>query len=195
MHATNELRALIAFYFRSNRPGRRMASHEDKMAAIFMRERAGISRYLSGRTGSPEDGEDLAQEAWIRFSRSKAMMLAAPVPYLRRLVKNLAIDHSRSASQRRLHSREVNELLNVADSQPGPEDIAISRDRLSNLAKIMEELPARRRAILYAARIEGQPHQQIALTHGVSKRTIELEIRAAIEYCSARLHETDDTEE
>lgn len=171
-----------------------MASHEDKMAAIFMRERAGISRYLSSRTGSTEDGEDLAQEAWIRFSRSKAIMLAAPVPYLRRLVKNLAIDHSRSASQRRLQAREVDDLLNVADSRPGPEDIAISRDTLSRVANIMDELPARRRAILYSARIDGEPHRKIAATHGVSTRTIELEIRAAIEYCSARLHETEDSE-
>lgn len=170
-----------------------MASHDDKLAAIFMRERAGISRYLSNRAGSAEDGEDLAQEAWIRFSRSKAMMLAAPVPYLRRLVKNLAIDHSRSASQRRLKSFEIDQILNVADSQPDPEEIVISRDTLSNLASIMDELPARRRAILFAARIEGEPHQQIATAHGVSKRTIELEIRTAIEYCSARLHETGDS--
>lgn len=159
-----------------------------------MRERAGISRYLSSRTGSPEDGEDLAQEAWIRFSRSKAMTLVAPVPYLRRLVKNLAIDHGRSASRRRLHSHEVDDLLNVADNQPDPEAVLICRDTLSKLAGIMDELPARRRAILFSARVEGEPHRQIAATWGVSTRTIELEIRAAIEYCFARLHETADPE-
>jgi RNA polymerase sigma-70 factor (ECF subfamily) len=171
-----------------------MASHDDKMAAIFMRERAGISRYLSGRAGSAEDGEDLAQEAWIRFSRSKAITLAAPIPYLRRLVKNLAIDHGRSASRRRLHSHEVDDLLNVADNQPDPEAVLISRDTLSKLVKIMDELPSRRRAILFSARVEGEPHRQIAASHGVSTRTIELEIRTAIEYCFARLHETADPE-
>jgi RNA polymerase sigma-70 factor (ECF subfamily) len=171
-----------------------MASQEDKIAAIFMRERAGISRYLSRSTGSAEDGEDLAQEAWIRFSRSKAMTLVAPVPYLRRLVKNLAIDHGRSVHRRRLHCHEVDEILNVDDDRPDPEAVLMSRDTLSRLFEIMDELPARRRSILYAARVEGEPHRQLAATHGVSTRTIELEIRAAIEYCFARLHEPADLE-
>ncbi|WP_080803551.1 sigma-70 family RNA polymerase sigma factor [Agrobacterium tumefaciens] len=171
-----------------------MASHDEKMVAIFMRERAGISRYLSRRAGSAEDGEDLAQEAWIRFSQSKAMTLVAPVPYLRRLVKNLAIDHSRSAHRRRLHSHEVDELLNVDDNRPNPEAVLISRDTLSRLFEIMDELPARRRAILFSARVEGEAHRQIAATHGVSTRTVELEIRAAIEYCFARLNEPIDPE-
>jgi RNA polymerase sigma factor (sigma-70 family) len=165
-----------------------MASHDDKMAVIFMRERAGISRYLSGRAGSAEDGEDLAQEAWIRFSQSKAMGLSSPIPYLRRIVKNLAIDHGRSALRRRLKPYEIDDLLNVADNKPDPEAVLISRDTLSKLVAIMDELPTRRRAILFAARIEGAPHRQIAAVHGVSTRTVELEIRAAIEYCFARLH-------
>lgn len=166
-----------------------MASQDDKMAAIFMRERAGIARYLSRSAGSTEDGEDLAQEAWIRFSQSKAMTFAAPVPYLRRLVKNLAIDHSRSTQRRRLHSREVDKILDIDDDRPNAEAALISRDTLLRLFQIMDELPARRRAILYAARVEGEPHRKLASTHGVSTRTIELEIRAAIEYCFARLHE------
>ncbi|MGV8938565.1 MAG: RNA polymerase sigma factor [Allorhizobium sp.] len=171
-----------------------MASHDDRMAAIFMRERAGISRYLSGRAGSAEDGEDLAQEVWIRFSQSKAMALSSPTPYLRRIVKNLAIDHGRSASRRRLKSHEIEDLLNVADDKPDPEAVLISRDTLSKLVDIMAELPERRRAILFAARIEGAQHRQIAAVHGVSTRTIELEIRTAIEYCFARLHNSPEPE-
>lgn len=159
-----------------------------------MRERAGISRYLSRCAGSAEDGEDLAQEAWIRFSQSKAMTLVAPIPYLRRLVRNLAIDHGRSAQRRRLHAHEVDDIMNVEDNRPGPEAVLISRDTLSRLYKIMDELPARRRAILFAVRVEGKPHRQIAAVHGVSTRTIELEIRAAIEYCFARLDEHDTPE-
>ncbi|MGF6160630.1 RNA polymerase sigma factor (sigma-70 family) [Ensifer sp. KUDG1] len=166
-----------------------MKSRDDKLALIFMRERAGLSRYLSSRAGSTEDGEDLAQEAWIRFSRNGAAALKAPVPYLRRIVRNLAIDHSRASTRRRLTSLEIEDLLALPDEKPGPEQALNARSELLRLTEILAELPERRRAILIAARVEEKPHREIAEAHGVSTRTVELEIRAAIEYCSRRLSE------
>ncbi|HEV7307822.1 RNA polymerase sigma factor [Ensifer sp.] len=166
-----------------------MKSRDDKLALIFMRERAGLSRYLSARAGSSEDGEDLAQEAWIRFSRNGAQALKAPVPYLRRIVRNLAIDQGRASSRRRLTPLEIEDLLALPDDSPSPEETLNAKSELLRLIDIMAEMPERRRAILVAARLDEKPHREIAEAHGVSTRTVELEIRAAIEYCSRRLSE------
>lgn len=165
-----------------------MGSRDDKLVSIFMRERATLSRYLSARTGSAEDGEDLAQEAWIRFSRNSAAAMQSPLPYLKRIVRNLAIDHDRSRKRRRLTSLEVEDLLALPDDGPSPENVLGARSELTRLTEILAELPARRREILIAARIKEQPHREIAARHGVSTRTVELEIRAALEYCSQKLN-------
>lgn len=165
-----------------------MGSRDDKLVSIFMRERAALSRYLTARSGSAEDGEDLTQEAWVRFSRNSAAALQAPLPYLRRIVRNLAIDHERARKRRRLSGMEIEELLALPDDRPDPEDASRSRSELRRLVKILDELPARRRDILVAARVEGRPHREIAERHGVSTRTVELEIRSAIEYCSQKLN-------
>lgn len=165
-----------------------MGSRDDKLVPIFMRERAALTRYLTARSGSAEDAEDLTQEAWLRFSRNGATALQAPLPYLRRIVRNLAIDHHRARKRRRLTAMEIDELLALPDDRPNPEDGLRSRSELRRLIAILDELPPRRREVLVAARIEERPHREIAARHGVSTRTVELEIRAAIEYCSQKLN-------
>src|SRR5262249_5093382 len=112
-----------------------MKSRDDKLALIFMRERAGLSRYLSSRAGSSEDGEDLAQEAWIRFSRNGAAALKAPVPYLRRIVRNLAIDQSRASARRRLTPLEIDDLLSLPDEGANPEQVLDAKSELRRLTE------------------------------------------------------------
>lgn len=164
-----------------------MTSYDDELLAIFSRHRNQVHRYLRSRTGNVEDTEDLVQEAWIKLARNSAAAIAAPIPYLMRIARSLALDHGR-AENRRLGRREVADLLEIPDERPTPEKITQDRDQLRQLAAIIGELPARQRAMLTASRLQQRPHAEIARQFDVSVRTVELEIRRACDYCSERLN-------
>lgn len=163
-----------------------MNEHDKQLLAIFSSNEKRLRRYFARRSLSHEECEDLAQETWIKFARNGLSAFAAPVPYLMRIARTLVIDHDRTA-RRRLTHQEVDALLFVADENPGPEHALEARDQLRLLATIIESLPARRRAILLAARVEGRKLSAIAQELDVSVRTVELELRAAVDHCRERL--------
>lgn len=166
--------------------GSDVAEKDEDLLDVFLRLQPHLLTYFSGRTRSREDSEDLAQEAWIKLSRNGGAALAAPVPYLRRIARSLAIDHSRG-SARLLTPTEIDVLLDIPDERATPEDHLEHRDTLRHLQQAMAELPARRRAMLLASRVERQRHREIAETFCVSVRTVETEIRKALDHCGEKL--------
>lgn len=163
-----------------------MAEKDDDLLDVFLRLQPHLLRYFSGRTRSREDSEDLAQEAWIKLSRNGGAALAAPVPYLRRIARSLAIDHSRGRA-RLLAPTEIEALLEIPDERATPERLVEDRDTLQHLQRAMAELAPRQRAMLLASRVENQRHREIADAFGVSIRTVEMEIRKALDHCGERL--------
>lgn len=165
-----------------------MAKRDDELISAFISSEPAIKRYLVKRTGSREDSEDLAQEAWIKLARNGAAALTSPVPYLYRIVKTIAIDNNRG-SKRRLDTLDIAKVLSVPDDQPGPDSRIEHMDQVRWLMKVVAELPERQRAMLVASRLREQTHASIAEEFGVSTRTVELELRKALDYCARRMRE------
>jgi RNA polymerase sigma factor (sigma-70 family) len=165
-----------------------MSASDDELLNYFLSKRSRIQRYLTGKTGSRQDAEDLTQEAWIKLARNGVAAANAPLAYLNRVVRTLAIDHGRGKA-RQLSSEVITDLLSVPDDRPGPEKIAEDKEQMHLLAHILEELPARQRRILVMARLERRFQSDIAVELGVSVRTVEYDLRRALEYCSERLEQ------
>ncbi|MEP7453313.1 sigma-70 family RNA polymerase sigma factor [Phyllobacterium sp. SB3] len=163
-----------------------MAESDDAFVSAFIQTTPEIKRYLTRMTGSREDSEDLMQEAWIKLARNKAAAIVSPIPYLKSIARSLAIDHDRKR-KRLLTSCDIAHILLVRDELPGPEQQLIDRDQIRSLMAIIKTFPERRRRILIAARLERRPYAEIAQEFGVSVRTVELEIRKALDYCIAHL--------
>lgn len=165
-----------------------MVRNSEDLLSIYLRYQSTIASYLARQTGSRESGEDLAQEAWIRLMRNSEAATAAPAPYLFRTVRNLLIDHFRK-SRRTLGAAQIADVLSVADEGPDPARQAEDRDQLGALALILGELPDRQREVLISARLRRERHAIIAARYGVTTRTIEMEIRRALDHCARRLDE------
>jgi RNA polymerase sigma factor (sigma-70 family) len=165
-----------------------MSAYDDELLASFLRSRSRIQRYLTGRTGSRQDAEDLTQEAWIKLARNGAAAANAPFAYLNRVARSLAIDHGRTKG-RHMSSEVISDLLSVPDDRPGPDQIAEDREQMRLLAHILEELPERQKRILVMVRLEQRLQADIAAELGVSVRTVEYDLRRALEYCSERLEQ------
>jgi len=157
-----------------------------------------ISRYatlvkrLERLAGSRDGAADAVHETWLRLD---AMVEAGPVAnadaYLTGMATNVAIDQYRS-ERRHLHEGEIDELFEIEDELADPERVVAARRKVDALKAIVIDLTPRRRAILLAARVEGQLNQEIADELGISLRMVERELRVALKYCADRLQDANE---
>ncbi|AYD04551.1 sigma-70 family RNA polymerase sigma factor [Neorhizobium sp. NCHU2750] len=163
-----------------------MTNYDDELVGVFLDNESSLKRYLKKVSGSHNDADDMYQEAWIRLSRNRQAAAATPVPYLVRIVRNLGIDYSR-AKRTKLTREDIAASLSIPDDRPDPYRQLEDRNQLSRLMDIIEDLPERQRGLLLAARLEQRSHAALAKEFDISVRTVELEIRRALDYCTDRL--------
>ncbi|MEM6904644.1 MAG: RNA polymerase sigma factor [Pseudomonadota bacterium] len=157
----------------------------DGLLAFFLAEIPGLRRYFSARLGGVAEIDDLAQEAWLRLERNALQAEKAPGPYLRRIAASVVVDFSR----KRPVAREVplSAAADVADGAAGPEDLALWRSEVALLRQALADMPQRRRDIFILVSLRGQPRQEVARRFGISRRTVEAELRMALDHCAERL--------
>lgn len=172
-----------------------MTSEKASIWLHYIRQREPLLRFLTRRTRDPDVAQDLLQETWLRVADgSGTASIENPRAYLFQVASNLTIDYFRSEGRRVLRREEVEALLGVPDERPGPEAIAIGRSNLTVVASALEDMPARRRLILLMSRVQGLTHRAIADHFAISTRTVEFEIVRALNFCSARMKQTEQTD-
>jgi RNA polymerase sigma factor (sigma-70 family) len=156
---------------------------------IFIDRYDELKARLTLRLGSADLASDAMNETWLRLTHTEAVAaVRSPDSYLFRAALNTARDQRRS-QKRILSAVEIDSLFSLEDETPGPERVVESVSSSRVLERILSELPARRRAILLASRLDGLPREQIAAELGVSIRLVSKELRLAHEYCVARFKE------
>jgi RNA polymerase sigma-70 factor (ECF subfamily) len=154
---------------------------------IFLADYQDFFDGLKRRLGSADLAGEVMQETFLRLEKiPHARPVHRPKSYLYRIAVNIAVDRRR-AENRCLTYTEIGELIDLADPSPDPERIVEARSEVENLKRAVAELPSRRRDILLASRLEDVPNREIAKRYGVTVRTIEIELKAAVEYCASRL--------
>jgi RNA polymerase sigma factor (sigma-70 family) len=142
---------------------------------------------LSQRLGSADLAGDAMQDAWLKLARVEAVgTVRNPQNYLFGILLNAARDRLQ-IDDRLLSGVEIGNLLDLADEMPDPARVAEGRSEFRVLEAALAELPARRRDILLAARLDGLPRQEIAKRLGISLRLVEKELHLAQAYCLMRL--------
>jgi RNA polymerase sigma-70 factor (ECF subfamily) len=146
-----------------------------------------FKKRLSRRLGSDDFANEVLHETYLRVARMDNIgVVQDPRAYLFRIALNLAADR-RQADSRRLNRSEIEALRHIADGALDPARITEGRREIEALERALNDMPARRRAIFIASRIEEIPHQEIAARFGISTRMIEKELKRALEYCGERL--------
>jgi RNA polymerase sigma-70 factor, ECF subfamily len=146
-----------------------------------------LKRRLTRRLGSAELAGEALQDAFLRLECAPNIgVVRSPQAYLFRMAFNLAINRQ-TAENRRLSPVALDALLGFADDSPGPARTAEARSEIEALKRALAELPARRREIFLASWVEEISHSEIARRFGVSLRTIQIELKYAVEHCALRL--------
>lgn len=162
-----------------------------QLAKLYRTQCKALLRFLGRKVGQ-HDAADLAHETFIRVARADFGQppLHNERAFLFQIAANLAVDHQRAQRRqsRVLTNTEINDLLTVVDETPGPERQAHSRRELQGLAAALRELPPRRAEAFRLSRLENLSHAAIATRLGVSLRTVEADVRMALDHCAERLH-------
>jgi len=141
-----------------------------------------IEKLLRRRGASPEDAEDLVQEAVVRlfsYTRKAAGEVRNSEAFLTRTALNLAVDLHRSTRRDRFEPEPV-ETLPLLDLAPMPDEILAAEQRLLRMRKALDQVSRRTRNVFFMHRLQGFSHGEIAAKLGVSKSAVEKHIASAI---------------
>jgi RNA polymerase sigma factor (sigma-70 family) len=120
------------------------------------------------------DGEeqDLVQEVFARLAhRGDLDQILDPERYIFRTASNVLIDWRRS--QKGNLFRPIENEDEFADDAALPDRVAIGRDLVDQLVKIVGTMPERTQAIFSLYHFEHMSHAQIGNALGIAVRTVE----------------------
>jgi RNA polymerase sigma-70 factor (ECF subfamily) len=141
-----------------------------------------VMRFMRRHSRSHAEVEDLTQALFLRiWEKRQQIDPERPIDaFLFTVAHHLAIDHLR-----KLARSPATSALNPGDpamtSEPGPEDITFHRQLEELYHRAIDSMPPRRRDVFTLSRQEGLTHQQIAHRLGISVRTVENHMAAALQ--------------
>lgn len=160
---------------------------KSSMVMLFLSSYDDFKARLRRRLGSEDLANDVLHETYLRVDRmEEPPNISQPNAYLYRMALNIAADR-RQSDARLLTGSEVDELLQVSDEALDPARVVGGQKEIQLLLSALYELPARRRKIFIAARLEEAPHLEISQRFGISTRMVEKEVKAALTHCAGRL--------
>ncbi len=163
-----------------------------------MAKREDLIRYFSARLRSREAAEDLIQDLFVRIRALEAVAdIDNPSAYLFRLANNLMFDRLRSAQRSGARDEAWRQSQNtefggqdVVDAA-SPEQAAAASERLRRTLAAIESLPPRTRRAFELHRLEGLSQDQTAQALGVSRKTVEKQVSAALKHLLSRLRKME----
>lgn len=154
-----------------------------------------LLRFLTGRIKCPEAAADLTHETFLRlheYIKENPPNNARALAY--RIAANLATDYQRKIKVRENRVQAVEpELLAemYASAAPGPEQIAMDRQRLSQFEAVLDGLPLDCRTAFRLHGIDGLTYSEIAAQLGISVSMVYKHLARAIDHCIRRLEDTE----
>src|SRR5712691_8248763 len=144
---------------------------QDTFCSLYERTARPLWVYLWRKTGDSQLADDLLQETYYRFLRTRTAFESEKhrKNYLFRIATNLAHDSHR----RRKDHDPLSEDDTRISFQADPE-IAERSERRMDLERAMAQLKPRQRDALWLAYAEGSSHEEIAAVLGMKVRSVKL---------------------
>ena len=169
-------------------------SDEDPLVGLYLARRDTLLRFFAARAGSWAAAEDLVQELYLKISARPAGAEAEnPSALLYRIALNLMLDRTRGEIRGARRDAEWSRLTrarvageDVAD-EAAPDDVAASRERLRQLVEAVVGLPPQMQRAFRLHKLEGLSQAQTAAVMGLSVKSVEKHISAALKQLSAKL--------
>lgn len=174
-----------------------MASAEDSsdlahplLLSTYQRGRVALRRFLRFRTRDESAADDLLQDLWLRAKKASGPQpVRDPAAFLQTIARNLATDWLRRRNRIAGIELPPDHADDVPCERPSAFDELASQEAVEFLARVIEELPPRRRQAFLLHRFEGLTMAEAAKRMGTSPETVERQVAQALSHCQARLIE------
>jgi len=153
---------------------------ESAFTALVIKYREGIYRVARRMLGNHEDASDAAQEVFIRAHRALARFDGRSQIYtwLYRITVNLCLDTRGRIA--RMPLLDDGELLRDVPAPEGIAEQAEGREVSRVVARAVNALPPRQRAMVVLRLYQDLPYQEIASIMGCSEGTVKATMFAAL---------------
>ena len=164
-----------------------LAMTEEEFRLFYDRTARPLWAYLARTSGDGRLADDLLQEAYYRFLKSRAPIAdeAHRRNYLFRIATNLVVDLRRRPQ---LDAAAVSEPSDDV-ATPAPRDTATDAVRRVDVGRALAKLRPRDRAMIWFAYVNGSSHREIADALGLRSASIKLLLFRARRKLAALLQE------
>lgn len=155
------------------------------LAGIAQDLHRSLVRFLTKRTGSREDANDIAQEAYLRvLTVQRTEAIDALPSYVWRSALNLVADQGRRTSTQVRYAHKVCANLQVV---PSAEAEACAEEQLQMIADAIAELPPRCRHAFSLRVLRGLPFDDVGREMKISARMAKIYVARTLAYIQHRL--------
>jgi RNA polymerase sigma factor (sigma-70 family) len=169
--------------------GGHAARRTELITTLFVRHRRSLLWYLARLIPNRDDAEEIAQEAFVRLLGVPHLETDASRArnYLFATATNLARDNYRRRTARAESAHVGLDDLQLEASDPQPERLVDAERGCRIVDAALRDLQPRPRQAFLLYVHEEMTYERIALSLGVSKKTIERDIALTIALCQSRL--------
>jgi RNA polymerase sigma-70 factor (ECF subfamily) len=154
------------------------------LATLYDDNHRWLRAWLYRQLKCPQDAADLTQDTFIRVLDARQLtQLEEPRAFLSTVARRLLFSFWR---RKRLEQSYLDSLALLPECySPSEEDLALVREALESIDRLLNGLPARVRQIFILSRLEGLTQPMIAQQLDVSLATVERDLRRALLHCLA----------
>jgi RNA polymerase sigma-70 factor (ECF subfamily) len=153
---------------------------------VFAANHSALQGFLRRRVTHAWDVQDLAQEVYVRILRideKRAEAIADPRAYLFTVASNLIKEHAMLQKRHALGVDIAQVLPGLEAPQGSAEDEAEREFRRQRLARTLDRLPPRCKAVLLMQHRDGMSYEEIAKQFGVSSHMVKKYVVRALMLC------------
>lgn len=137
--------------------------------------------WLSRSAPPGVDPDDVIQEAYAILAEAETVdAIRHPRAYLFQVARSVIMRHVRRARIVPIHTVDDLERLELPESAASPEQHAIDRDELRQLAHAIAAMPLKTREAFVLRRVRGLPQREIAARMRISENTVETHISRGV---------------
>lgn len=154
-----------------------------RINTLFINHRRELADYVGRQLNDRDLAADFVQETFIRFMEHGDTLPAESCrAFLYSTVRHLVIDHVRALRRRKTDAVPTEDLAHIVDDRPCAEDVMAARERIRQIAALLDDLPQLTRRIFVLNRVTGLSYRVVATRLQVSESTVQKHLATVLRH-------------